>query len=97
MSTAQLPGDFCSALQAVSAAALVYNAERILFANSAMLRLLGYEQEALLQMPPYAWAALEFADDLRRYGERCLAEDGNRQLYFGSPRTSWNHSCAIGR
>ena len=76
MTSAVAGGDFGKALQAVSAATLVHGAESILFANAAMQRLLGYDQQALLQMSPHGWAAQEFADDLRRYGERCLAENG---------------------
>ncbi|MBW8845429.1 MAG: PAS domain S-box protein [Burkholderiales bacterium] len=69
-------GGFYAALQAVSAATLVHDAEHILFANAAMERLLGYDQQALLALPPYGWAAEEFADELRRYGNRCLTEEG---------------------
>ncbi|WP_457350391.1 ATP-binding protein [Roseateles sp. P5_D6] len=68
--------DFSLALQAVSASVLVHGSDRILFANAAMERLLGYGLEALQQMPPHGWAAPEFADELRRYGQRALAEEG---------------------
>jgi PAS domain S-box-containing protein len=69
-------GDFRLALQAVSLPVLVFDADHILFANTAMERLLGYGQEALQQMPPHGWAAPEFAEELQRYDQRCLAEDG---------------------
>jgi len=69
-------GDFRLALQAVSLPTLVHDADHILFANTAMERLLGYGQEALQRMPPHGWAAAAFADELQRYGQRCLAEPG---------------------
>lgn len=78
MSTSPLPEDFRRALRAVSAPTLVHDAERILFANAAMQRLLGYGEDALRQMSPHAWAAEEFADGLQRYALRCLAEDSEQ-------------------
>ncbi|MCE4537397.1 PAS domain S-box protein [Pelomonas sp. P7] len=72
----ELAESFRSALEAVSAPTLVHDAARILFANAAMQRLLGYDEAALGAMPPHGWAAEDFADVLRRYGERCLAEEG---------------------
>jgi two-component system, NtrC family, sensor kinase len=71
-----LTADFSLALQAVSASVLVHGPDRILFANAAMQRLLGYGLEALQQMPPHGWAAPEFADELQRYSQRALAEEG---------------------
>ncbi|WP_422014619.1 PAS domain-containing sensor histidine kinase [Roseateles sp.] len=68
--------DFCRALQAVSAATLVHDAGRILFANAAMERLLGYDKQVLLGMTPHGWAAEGFSDELQRYGFLCLAADG---------------------
>ncbi|MEO6281569.1 ATP-binding protein [Roseateles sp.] len=76
MSPPVLTGDFQLALQAVSLPALVHGADHILFANTAMERLLGYDQDALQLMPPHGWAAEEFADELKRYGKRSLAEEG---------------------
>jgi two-component system NtrC family sensor kinase len=73
-----LSGDIRLALQAVAAPTLVHGTENILFANAAMQRLLAYDEEALRQMPPHGWAAPEQADELRRYGERCL--DGDDEL-----------------
>jgi two-component system NtrC family sensor kinase len=68
--------DFRLALQAVSLPTLLHDADHILFANAAMVRLLGYELAALQRMPPHGWAAAAFADELQRYGQRCLAQDG---------------------
>jgi PAS domain S-box-containing protein len=73
---AAITDDFRLALQAVSSPALVHDAERILLANTAMQRLLGYDLPTLQEMPPHGWAAAEFADELQRYGQRCLAEEG---------------------
>jgi two-component system, NtrC family, sensor kinase len=71
-------GDFRLALQVLSLPALVHDADRILFANAAMERLLGYGLDELRRMPPHAWAALEFAEELQRYGRRCLDEGGEQ-------------------
>ena len=69
---------FRLALQAVTLPALVYDAERILFANAAMQRLLGYGPDDLQRMAPHGWAADGFAAELERYGLRCLSEDGEQ-------------------
>jgi two-component system NtrC family sensor kinase len=71
-----LSGDFRLALQAVTTPTLVHGVDQILLANAAMQRLLGYAEDELRQMPPHGWAAAEHAEELRRYGERCLSEDG---------------------
>jgi PAS domain S-box-containing protein len=63
-------------LEAVSAAVLVHGAERIVFANEAMRRLLGYDLDSLCAMPLNGWAAEEFSEQLLSYCQRCLAEDG---------------------
>jgi two-component system, NtrC family, sensor kinase len=76
MSASSLNGDFRLALQAIAAPALVHGADRILFANAAMQRLLGYDEDTLVRMPPHGWASAEHAQELKRYGERCLAEEG---------------------
>jgi PAS domain S-box-containing protein len=76
MSRAPLNGDFRLALQAVTTPTLVQDADGILFANAAMQRLLGYAEDELQRMPPHGWATAEHADELKRYGERCLSEDG---------------------
>jgi two-component system, NtrC family, sensor kinase len=74
----EVGGDFRLALQAVSLPALLYDAEYILFANAAMLRLLGYGLGDLQCMAPHAWAADGFAAELQHYSQRCLAEDGEQ-------------------
>jgi len=72
-----VPGaDFRLALDAVTAPAYVHDGGRILFANAAMLRLLGYSLESLQAMPFFAWAAEEFSEALRSYGARSLAGEG---------------------
>lgn len=76
MSQAPLNGDFRLALQAVTSPTLVHCADQILLANTAMQRLLGYAEDELQRMPPHGWACAEHADELRRYGARCLSEDG---------------------
>jgi len=76
MSRAPLNGDFRLALQAVTTPTLVQDADEILFANAAMQRLLGYAEDELQRMPPHGWATAEHAAELKRYGERCLSEDG---------------------
>jgi two-component system, NtrC family, sensor kinase len=74
----EVGGDFRLALQAVSLPALLYDAEYILFANAAMLRLLGYGLGDLQCMAPHGWAADGFAAELQRYSQRCLAEEGEQ-------------------
>ncbi|CAM3858210.1 ATP-binding protein [Roseateles saccharophilus] len=76
MNSMPLNGDFRLALQAVTTPTLVHDADRILLANAAMQRLLGYAEDELQKMPPHGWAVAEHADVLKRYGERCLSEDG---------------------
>jgi PAS domain S-box-containing protein len=74
--TVGLNDDFRLALQAVTTPTLVHDSDRILLANAAMQRLLGYDEETLRRMPPHGWATAHHAQELKRYGERCLAEDG---------------------
>jgi two-component system NtrC family sensor kinase len=76
MNAVPLNGVFRLALQAVTTPTLVHGADKILLANDAMQRLLGYAEDQLQSMPPHGWAATGHADELRRYGERCLSEDG---------------------
>ncbi|MCA0177476.1 MAG: PAS domain-containing protein [Proteobacteria bacterium] len=63
-------------LDAVSAATLVHAGDRILFANPAMQRLLGYDQAALLQMHHADWATPETREALLHYGQQALSEEG---------------------
>nr|WP_295078138.1 ATP-binding protein [uncultured Roseateles sp.] len=63
-----------ASLEAVSAPVLVHGGQTILFANSAMQRLLGYGLADLQAMPHYAWATQDFIAPLKAYGERCLSE-----------------------
>lgn len=76
MSKAVLSDDFRLALQAVTTPALVHDATGVLLANLAMQRLLGHEEGALRRMPLHGWAVDHCAEELRRYCERCLAEEG---------------------
>jgi two-component system NtrC family sensor kinase len=59
------------ALDAVSAPTYIHCGGNILYANAAMLRLLGYQAEELQAMPHYAWAQPGDQAALRLYGEQC--------------------------
>ena len=59
-------------LEAVSAATLVHAGGRILLANAAMQRLLGYSQAQLQAMEFDAWADPAARAALREHGLRCL-------------------------
>ena len=74
MSRPALSDDFCLALQAVTLPTLVHDNDNILFANTAMARLLGYGEQDLRAMTPQGWAAEEFTGELHRYVQRCMAE-----------------------
>ncbi|MFY7865112.1 ATP-binding protein [Roseateles sp.] len=63
------------ALEAVSAPLLVHGGAQILYANPAMLRLLGYDLQQMRSLPHYAWANDPHMEALKAYGERCLLED----------------------
>jgi len=62
------------ALEAVSAPILVHAGERVLFANAAFQRLLGYPLQTLREMPHQDWATAPFKEALREYGQRCMEE-----------------------
>ncbi len=62
-------------LEAVSAPLLVHAGRHILYANSAMQRLLGYDLEQMQSLQHYAWANDPYVEALKAYGERCLQED----------------------
>ncbi|MDC8770357.1 PAS domain-containing sensor histidine kinase [Roseateles albus] len=63
------------ALDAVSAPLLVHGGGLIIYANPAMLRLLGYDLEQLQSLPHYAWANDADVENLKAYGERCLQQE----------------------
>ncbi|PTT80004.1 hypothetical protein DBR42_20320, partial [Pelomonas sp. HMWF004] len=63
-------------LEAVSAALLAHDGQHIVFANDAMLRLLGRTPQELLQLSPEAWAEPAHQPQLLDYGRRCLDSDG---------------------
>ncbi|WP_310385689.1 PAS domain S-box protein [Roseateles sp.] len=71
-----LPSYFFAALNAVGAPILVHAGDRILHANAALLRLLGYELAALQSMQFDAWASPQTRQALRDYGLRALHETG---------------------
>lgn len=75
-SVMRLDAGLVAGLEAVSAPVLVHGGQRILFANQAMQRLLGYDLLQLQALQHYAWANQADIDQLRTYGERCLAEPG---------------------
>ena len=72
----RLGADLVAGLDAVSAPVLVHGGQRILFANPAMQRLLGYDLLQLQAMAHDGWAKPDDAPRLKHYGERCLAEPG---------------------
>jgi two-component system NtrC family sensor kinase len=63
------------ALDAVSAPLLVHGCAEILYANAAMQRLLGYDLAQIQSLQHYSWANDCDTENLKRYGERCLAEE----------------------
>ena len=63
-------------LDAVSAPLYLHGGARILYANAAMQRLLGYSLEELQRLRHDEWARHDFRAGLRAYGERCLREGG---------------------
>ncbi|MCU7376260.1 PAS domain S-box protein [Paucibacter sp. O1-1] len=63
-----------SALDAVSGPCFVHAGRTVLYANKAMLGLLGHAQPVLQAMPFFGWAAEDFQERLRYCGERCLIE-----------------------
>ena len=69
------PIHLVAAWEAVTTPLLVHDQERIIHANAAMLRLLGYESEALLAMPIDAWAVPAQRASLRHYGLQAIAQD----------------------
>jgi len=74
--TQNLPEAFRAVLEAVSAPCLVHGGAHVLMANASMLRLLGYDRDALLAMDFDAWATEATRSALRDYGLRCLSEEG---------------------
>ena len=68
-----LPAQLVAAWEAVTTPLLVHDEERIVHANAAMLRLLGYDAQALAAMPFDAWAVPAQRDSLRDYGLQALA------------------------
>ncbi|MBT9491693.1 MAG: PAS domain S-box protein [Paucibacter sp.] len=71
-----LPADFLAALNAVSAPSMVHAGDRVLYANAAMQRLLGYDMATLQTMQFDAWATPDTRQALQDYGRRCLNEAG---------------------
>ncbi|MGN7877252.1 PAS domain S-box protein [Roseateles sp. 22389] len=69
-----LPAQLVAAWEAVTTPLLVHDEERIVHANAAMLRLLGYDAQALAAMPFDAWAVPAQRDSLRAYGLQALAQ-----------------------
>lgn len=74
--TPRLDDGLRAGLEAVSAAVLVHDGERLVFANDAMLRLLGCAADDLPALAPDAWAAPAQQEQLREYGRRCLDSEG---------------------
>jgi len=70
-----LPAYLMAAWGAVTTPLLVHDEHRIVHANAAMLRLLGYEARALLAMPFEGWAVPEQREALRQYGLHAIAHE----------------------
>jgi len=81
-----------AALEAVAAPCFVHAGKRVLFANAAMRRLLGYTQQALQEMDFYAWATPAGQAALRYYGQRCLSDPGEQPAFEAEALTA---SCAL--
>ncbi|SEL89267.1 PAS domain S-box-containing protein [Roseateles sp. YR242] len=64
------------AWEAVSTPLLVHDHQAILFANTPLLRLLGYDAESLSCMAFNGWATSECRHKLRDYGLQALAQRG---------------------
>ncbi|MFG6486267.1 ATP-binding protein [Roseateles sp. BYS78W] len=70
-----LPAGLRAGLEAVCAPLLAHDGTHIVFANDAMLRLLGRSADELALLAPQAWAAAPQQAALRDYGCRCLGSD----------------------
>lgn len=70
----RMPAQLVAAWEAVTTPLLVHDEERIVHANAAMLRLLGYDAQVLAAMPFDAWAVPAQRDSLRDYGLQALAQ-----------------------
>ncbi|MDT8999536.1 PAS domain-containing protein [Paucibacter sp. APW11] len=62
------------AFEAITAPVLIHAGLRIIYANTAMQRLLGYGLAELRRMPHYGWAAEASLAQLQDYGERCMKD-----------------------
>ncbi|MET0519926.1 MAG: ATP-binding protein [Burkholderiaceae bacterium] len=69
-----LAPSLCLAFDAVSSSLLVHAGEAVLYANTAMQRMLGYALDEFQRMRFHDWAAPGHAEALQRYGLRCLDE-----------------------
>ncbi|WP_343639689.1 ATP-binding protein [Roseateles sp.] len=70
-----LPGYLLVAWEAVTSPLLVHDERRIVHANAAMLRLLGYERRTMSAMSFDAWAVPAHREALRDYGLLAIARD----------------------
>ena len=71
-----LATDWVTALEAVTTPVLVHDETAVVHANAGMRRLLGYDAQALAQMPFDAWAMPEQRQALRTYGLQALGDAG---------------------
>lgn len=69
-----LPDALYGAWEAVMAPVLVHDETRIVYANGAALRLLGYDDASLAAMPVDGWATSDYQQPLRDYGQAALVQ-----------------------
>ncbi len=102
MNAQALDDTFVLALEAVSVPLFVHAGERVLHANAAMQRLLGFSQEAFTQLRHEEWAKPSDQAALRAYGDRAVDESGQLPVHevealtiYGSSRHLEITACPV--